>query len=61
MITTPGACPTCQALEVRLAKAEEAGDQSQAVDCRVLLRRHPDHGGPPSAPAHKSWKGKDKY
>ncbi|WP_173870254.1 hypothetical protein SALCHL_002461 [Streptomyces albus subsp. chlorinus] len=34
-------------LERWLAEAEAARDASRAVDCRVLLRRHPDHDGPP--------------
>ncbi|MBO8196616.1 hypothetical protein ITI46_34050 [Streptomyces oryzae] len=46
MTTTRDNCPTCQSLEARLAEAKEVGDESQAVDCRVLLRRHPEHGGP---------------
>ncbi|MFE6737608.1 hypothetical protein [Streptomyces tubercidicus] len=40
-------CPTCDALRKELAAAERNGDPSKAVDCRVLLRRHPEHGDVP--------------
>jgi hypothetical protein len=32
-----------------LALAERNGDRSKAVDCRVLLRRHPEHDDVPVA------------
>ncbi|MEU7429319.1 hypothetical protein AB0B07_00265 [Streptomyces sioyaensis] len=40
-------CTKCVALERELEAAERAGDQTKAVDCRVLLRRHPQHDGVP--------------
>ncbi|BCK70701.1 hypothetical protein Srufu_046540 [Streptomyces libani subsp. rufus] len=40
-------CPTCQALREELAEAERTRDRSKAVDCRVLLRRHPRHDDTP--------------
>ncbi|GLW18090.1 hypothetical protein Stsp01_48330 [Streptomyces sp. NBRC 13847] len=40
-------CPQCRGLEQELAAAEQTGDRSRAVDCRVLLRRHPQHDGVP--------------
>ncbi|MEU8681138.1 hypothetical protein [Streptomyces sp. NPDC048611] len=36
-------CTTCEILRAELAAAERDGDRSRAVDCRVLLRRHPEH------------------
>ncbi|MFI9076086.1 hypothetical protein ACIGW8_06210 [Streptomyces sioyaensis] len=42
-------CARCAELARALADAEEAGDQSKAVDCRVLIGRHPHHDGPPDA------------
>ncbi|MCB5907085.1 hypothetical protein [Streptomyces pinistramenti] len=36
-------CPECERLTAELSAAERAGDASKAVDCRVLLRRHPQH------------------
>ncbi|MGW3007402.1 hypothetical protein ACWC9R_00980 [Streptomyces sp. NPDC001219] len=40
-------CTVCDTLRAELAAAERHGDQSKAVDCRVLLRRHPEHDDPP--------------
>lgn len=40
-------CRKCDHLRGELADAEASGDKSKAVDCRVLLRRHPDHNGTP--------------
>lgn len=42
-------CTACTELERELAAAERAGDLTKAVDCRVLLRRHPRHDGEPVA------------
>ncbi|MGP8300098.1 hypothetical protein ACTPOK_19635 [Streptomyces inhibens] len=36
-------CPKCRRLELDLEKAEAEGDATKAIDCRVLLRRHPQH------------------
>ncbi|MEW9517311.1 hypothetical protein [Streptomyces tubercidicus] len=52
-------CPTCDALRKELAAAERNGDPSKAVDCRVLLRRHPEHGDVPVAGKAKG-KGEGK-
>ncbi|MFJ9415134.1 MULTISPECIES: hypothetical protein [unclassified Streptomyces] len=41
------ACPECDDLKVKLAAALNIGDRSEAVDYRVLLRRHPRHDGAP--------------
>ncbi|MFI9256494.1 hypothetical protein ACIGT4_02065 [Streptomyces sioyaensis] len=38
-------CTKCADLERDLKAADQAGDMSKAVDCRVLLRRHPQHDG----------------
>ncbi|WP_405840121.1 hypothetical protein OG528_19820 [Streptomyces platensis] len=40
-------CTTCDTLRAELATAERNGDRSKAVDCRVLLRRHPEHDDVP--------------
>ncbi|MFH8346199.1 hypothetical protein [Streptomyces sp. NPDC018045] len=40
-------CAGCAELARALAVALKAGDRSRATDCRVLIRRHPDHGVPP--------------
>ncbi|MFF7700032.1 hypothetical protein [Streptomyces lydicus] len=40
-------CEACRALEAELAEAERSGNRTKAVDCRVLLRRHPRHDGVP--------------
>ncbi|MFE7540131.1 hypothetical protein [Streptomyces platensis] len=40
-------CTTCDTLRAVLALAERNGDRSRAVDCRVLLRRHPEHDDVP--------------
>lgn len=37
------ACAICARLHNALREARRAGDLSRAVDCRVLLRRHPVH------------------
>lgn len=42
-------CTKCAELERELDAAEKAGDKTRAVDCRVLLRRHPQHDGVPVA------------
>ncbi|MGW2630396.1 hypothetical protein ACWC2K_13840 [Streptomyces chattanoogensis] len=41
------ACPECDRLRDQLAAALNLGDQSEAVDYRVLLRRHPRHDDTP--------------
>ncbi|MFI0902506.1 hypothetical protein ACH4TE_03015 [Streptomyces sioyaensis] len=38
-------CTKCAELERDVKAAERARDRSKAVDCRVLLRRHPQHDG----------------
>lgn len=38
-------CSKCAKLRAELAEAERRGDQTKATDCRVLLRRHPEHDG----------------
>ncbi|RXS85709.1 hypothetical protein EST92_07025 [Streptomyces sp. TM32] len=40
-------CAKCRTLRAELADAERSGDKTKAVDCRVLLRRHPQHDGVP--------------
>ncbi|BBJ38945.1 hypothetical protein SSPO_016630 [Streptomyces antimycoticus] len=42
---TPGkaACDACARLEREKEAARKSGDLSEATDCAVLLRRHPDH------------------
>ncbi|MGC5342568.1 hypothetical protein ACPXCE_07415 [Streptomyces sp. DT24] len=40
-------CVICENLTAGLTAAEAAGDASMAVDCRVLLRRHPQHDDVP--------------
>ncbi|PBC84246.1 hypothetical protein SAMN05428945_1122 [Streptomyces sp. 2224.1] len=40
-------CEKCRTLEAELADAVRRGDKTKAVDCRVLLRRHPQHDGGP--------------
>ncbi|MEU3603110.1 hypothetical protein ABZ714_31030 [Streptomyces sp. NPDC006798] len=40
-------CRECERLRALLKEARQAGDLSRAVDSRVLLRRHPSHGGVP--------------
>ncbi|MFH9107219.1 hypothetical protein ACH4LN_14020 [Streptomyces albus] len=47
--TTAAKCARCRKLARALADAEKAGDQSKAVDCRVLIARHPHHDGPRDA------------
>ncbi|MEU3600685.1 hypothetical protein ABZ714_18495 [Streptomyces sp. NPDC006798] len=44
-------CRECERLRALLEEARRAGDVSRAVDCRVLLRRHPAHDGVPVAAA----------
>lgn len=46
---TAYSCTACTELARELAAAERAGDLTKAVDCRVLLRRHPQHDGVPVA------------
>ncbi|MFI1018077.1 hypothetical protein [Streptomyces sp. NPDC020965] len=43
----PDECLPCRRLRDRLRTANRVGDESTAVDCRVLLRRHPRHDGVP--------------
>ncbi|MFF8565435.1 hypothetical protein ACF06N_10795 [Streptomyces albidoflavus] len=44
-------CPRCEELRGEEARARREFDHSRAVDCRVLLRRHPHHDSPaPPAP-----------
>lgn len=50
-------CTKCTDLERELEAAEKAGDQSKAVDCRVLLRRHPQHDGVPVETGARSRQG----
>ncbi|MGW6457128.1 hypothetical protein ACWF94_14605 [Streptomyces sp. NPDC055078] len=40
-------CETCERLRGTLKAAIEAGDKTMAIDCRVLLRRHPAHDARP--------------
>ncbi|AJT65596.1 hypothetical protein [Streptomyces chattanoogensis] len=40
-------CPDCDDLKFKLAAALNIGDHSEAVDYRVLLRRHPRHDDTP--------------
>ncbi|GFE13152.1 hypothetical protein Sgleb_11990 [Streptomyces glebosus] len=40
-------CAKCIDLQRELEAAERARDRTRAVDCRVLLRRHPRHDGVP--------------
>lgn len=44
-------CRECVRLRALLEEARRAGDLSLAVDCRVLLRRHPSHDTVPVAAA----------
>ncbi|MFI1012162.1 hypothetical protein [Streptomyces sp. NPDC020965] len=46
-MTAPDECAECERLRTELDAATRAGDESAAVDCRVLLRRHPHHGDRP--------------
>ncbi|MEU3603769.1 hypothetical protein ABZ714_34440 [Streptomyces sp. NPDC006798] len=48
-MNSPEQCRECERLRALLKEARRAGDLSRAVDCRVLLRRHPDHDGMPVA------------
>ncbi|MFD7661711.1 hypothetical protein [Streptomyces sp. NPDC059788] len=41
-------CAGCAELARALVVALKAGDLSKVTDCQVLIRRHPDHGGPPA-------------
>lgn len=53
-------CTKCVELERELEAAERARDQTRAVDCRVLLRRHPQHDEVPvedSAPLSDAHSG----
>ncbi|WP_432160623.1 hypothetical protein [Streptomyces sp. NRRL F-5630] len=38
-------CALCDQLTREEREAEERGDLSRAVDCRVLISRHPHEGG----------------
>ncbi|MGE9696982.1 MULTISPECIES: hypothetical protein [unclassified Streptomyces] len=38
-------CAHCAQLTREEREAEERGDLSRAVDCRVLISRHPHEGG----------------
>ncbi|MEU5160222.1 hypothetical protein AB0G74_11515 [Streptomyces sp. NPDC020875] len=42
MTDQPTGCPHCRELIEDERAAKAAGDQSLAVDCRVLLQRHRD-------------------
>lgn len=46
-------CPDCDTLKVQLETALHFGDLSEAVDLRVLLRRHPRHDDTPVASERK--------
>lgn len=48
-------CTTCHTLRAELAEAERNGDQTKAVDCRVLLRRHPQHDDVPIESKGERW------
>ncbi|MGA5559896.1 hypothetical protein ACPCUV_01705 [Streptomyces platensis] len=50
-------CTTCDTLRALMALAERHGDRSKAVDCRVLLRRHPEHD---DVPVEKRAEGKSE-
>ncbi|MGX1757098.1 hypothetical protein ACWIG5_09325 [Streptomyces lydicus] len=50
-------CAKCAELERELTAAERAGDRTRAVDCRVLLRRHPQHDGVPVEAGARARKG----
>lgn len=50
-------CTKCIDLERELEAAEKAGDQTRAVDCRVLLRRHPQHDEVPVETGVRAPKG----
>ncbi|BDH13321.1 hypothetical protein HOK021_45000 [Streptomyces hygroscopicus] len=50
-------CTKCVELERELAAAEKAGDRTRAVDCRVLLRRHPEHDDVPVRAGARSQEG----
>lgn len=50
-------CTKCADLERELEAADKAGDQSRAVDCRVLLRRHPQHEDVPVEAGARARKG----
>lgn len=49
-------CAKCSYLQGELEAAERARDQTRAVDCRVLLRRHPQHDGVPVEAGTRSQK-----
>ncbi|MCZ1008171.1 hypothetical protein [Streptomyces lydicus] len=48
-------CDECRRLRAELAAAVRNGDKSKAVDCRVLLRRHPQHDGVPVESEAEQW------
>lgn len=48
-------CPDCQRLHAELTQAETSGNQTKAVDCRVLLRRHPQHDEVPIEGKEDQW------
>ncbi|SEE28529.1 hypothetical protein SAMN06272775_2882 [Streptomyces sp. 2323.1] len=48
-------CAKCRTLRAELADAERSGDKTKAVDCRVLLRRHPQHDGVPVEREGEQW------
>ncbi|MCF3174589.1 hypothetical protein IPZ61_14810 [Streptomyces sioyaensis] len=50
-------CDKCRTLRAELAEAERSGDKTKAVDCRVLLRRHPQHDGVPVEREGEQWPG----
>lgn len=41
-------CTTCEALRRAEARAVAENQHSEAIDCRVLLRQHPNHDDPSS-------------
>ncbi|MFI1015496.1 hypothetical protein [Streptomyces sp. NPDC020965] len=44
---TATGCLLCRRLRDRLRRAVRDGDETTAADCRVLLRRHPQHDDVP--------------
>ncbi|GAA5610262.1 hypothetical protein Spla01_01399 [Streptomyces platensis] len=49
-------CTKCIDLQRELEAAERARDRTRVVDCRVLLRRHPQHDGVPVEAGARSQK-----
>lgn len=44
-------CPECARLHDDMDQAQATGDWSRVTDCRVLLRRHPQHHPDAAPPA----------